>query len=357
MDADRSREPDPARDAIVADEAAAWLARLDRGLTVAELRELRRWQESDPRHRPALESLRESWANFDLAQADPALAREAAALERATAGRSRARTAPAWWGLGIAAALALTTGVVVWRSSEPAAPTVIAGPNYQVIESSARRVVFDDGSEAEVRGDSEVRAQYSAAERRVLLVRGEAHFTVRKDAARPFVVSAGDAALKAVGTAFNVRLDRNQVEVLVTQGTVEVAETGPVAATATAAAAAPLVTAGERAVVMRRAEESDAPSVEVSRTSAVEVDRALAWQTKRLVFDRTPLQEAVDAFNRHSSVQAGATLVLGDDSLRDRLLGGTFRAANAEAFVRLLEKSVEVRSERHGDRIVLYPAR
>jgi transmembrane sensor len=80
----------------------------------------------------------------------------------------------------------------------------------------------------------------------------------------------------------------------------------------------------------------------------------LAWQRTRLVFNRTALGEAVEAFNRHGSRR----LELGDPALRDRLLGGTFRADNVEAFVRLLEQSDGLRAEHHPDgRIVLWPAR
>src|SRR5690349_20668988 len=47
---------------------------------------------------------------------------------------------------------------------------------------------------------------FSAKSRAVRLIAGEALFQVAKDAARPFVVAAGDARVRAIGTAFNVRL-------------------------------------------------------------------------------------------------------------------------------------------------------
>jgi transmembrane sensor len=207
---------------------------------------------------------------------------------------------------------------------------------------------------AEVRGDSELRSEYSAHERRVRLLRGEAHFTVVKDAARPFVVSAGDTAVRAIGTAFNVRLDRGRIEVLVTEGKVQVADAGP---SGLVEPEAPMVSAGHRAVV-----ESSGPGgvaaarakVEITAAAPAEMDQALAWQTTRLVFDRTPLAEAVDAFNRHAA-PTGMRLAIGDSKLRARRMGGSFRAANMEAFVRLLEQSVEVRAERRGDLVVLLP--
>jgi transmembrane sensor len=261
---------------------------------------------------------------------------------------------PGWSGaIAAAAAVALVAGLA-WTQLRRTDtwPRVAAESTYQVIESAARRLVFEDGSVAAVRGDSDVRAQFTAAERRVLLVRGEAHFTVTPDTARPFIVSAGGAAVRAVGTAFNVRLEAERVEVLVTQGMVQVAETrSPAPATPSPL---PLVAAGQRAVIARDDSSGTGAGIDVEPRSQVEIEHTLAWQSTRLVFDRTPLQDAVDAFNRHSS---GKRIVIGDAVLRARLMGGTFRATNVEAFVRLLEQSAEIRSELRGDQIVLMPAR
>jgi transmembrane sensor len=199
------------------------------------------------------------------------------------------------------------------------------------------------------RENSELRAEFTATERRVVLVRGEAHFTVVKDSARPFVVSAGNASVRAVGTAFNVRFDPKRVEVLVTAGTVQVADIRE-----KSVARPPLVTAGQRVVIEQVAAAVRAP-VAVSAAASTEIEETLGWQSARLVFSRTPLSEAVAAFNRHSP--SGPRLVIGDRSLRARRLGGSFRASNIEGFVRLLEQSADVRVERRGNQIVLWPAR
>ncbi|MGH7955668.1 MAG: FecR family protein, partial [Opitutaceae bacterium] len=255
-----------------------------------------------------------------------------------------------------AAAVALVAGLAWWQLADTGGGSGAGTtPSYQVLASAARRLAFEDGSVAELRGDSAVRTDVTAGERRVLLVRGEAHFTVTNDPLRPFIVSAGGAAVRAVGTAFNVRLEAERVEVLVTEGEVRVFDAGPVAAGGILAA--PLVAAGQRAVLERDAAADAPPKVEVTAAAPAEIEQALAWQATRLVFDRTPLAEAVEAFNRHSAATSGVRLVLGDSTLRTRRLGGTFRAANVEGFVRLLERSVEVRAERRGDHIVLLPVR
>jgi transmembrane sensor len=83
------------------------------------------------------------------------------------------------------------------------------------------RLALPDGSRVELKDGSEVVVQYSASERRVKLTGGEAHFTVWKDKTRPFIVNAAGVEVRAVGTAFNVRLEAKSVEVLVTEGRVE----------------------------------------------------------------------------------------------------------------------------------------
>lgn len=337
-------------DAKIGEIAARWLARRDRGLSTEEWDELQRWQEADPRHAAELAVLETSWARLDLAKVDTALAAEAAALDRDTASRMKRRLQWRPWSLAAAAALVVAGGIA-WQHGFDSAKV---DSTYQVVESSARRIELSDGSVAEVRDDSEVRSEFTLAERRIRLVRGEAHFKVMPDASRPFVVVAGDTAVRAVGTAFNVRLDAAEVEVLVTEGKVRVADSNRPAVGADEPA--PLVVAGQRAVVTREPAASAGPNVAVSSAAPAEVEQALGWQSKRLVFDRTPLNEAVDAFNQHAAA-GGIRVVLGEPSLRSRRLGGTFRAANAEGFVRLLEQSVEVRSERQGDQVILYPVK
>jgi transmembrane sensor len=69
-----------------------------------------------------------------------------------------------------------------------------------------------------------------------------------------------------------------------------------------------------------------------------------------LMFVRTPLADAVKAFNLHGTHR----LELGDPALGVHLLGGTFFADNVEAFVRLLEQGGEIRAERLENRTVLF---
>ena len=351
--AKRSHEED-----AITQAAARWLARHDRGLSGAEIVELEGWKAADPRHASEFARMERTWREYDWAKAAPELVAMADEANRASGAGSR-RPARAWKPAFAAAAamMVLIAGMAWWNVSTPQKLERTPVATYRVIASAANRTVLDDGSVVDVREGGEVRAEFTATERRVRLVRGEAHFTVAPDASKPFVVQVDETMVRAVGTAFNVRLETGRVEVLVTEGKVEVADRA--APESASAQRLPLVTAGERAIVERASTSASttAPAnIAVAAAAPVEMEKALAWNSTRLVFDRTPLDEAVEAFNRHSGAGPGMKLVLGDPALRARRLGGAIRAANVEGFVSLLEQSVEVRAERRGEQIVLLPA-
>jgi len=80
--------------------------------------------------------------------------------------------------------------------------------------------VLPDHSVVELNTQSEIRVGFTAAERRVELVRGEAFFDVAKDPARPFIVVTDLATAKAVGTRFSVYRAQSGTIVTVAEGRV-----------------------------------------------------------------------------------------------------------------------------------------
>jgi transmembrane sensor len=219
-----------------------------------------------------------------------------------------------------------------------------------------QRNTLADGSVAELNGTSRIEVDYSAAERRVRLVEGEAHFVVEKDPDRPFFVTAGTVIVRAVGTAFNVRLESATVEVLVTEGKVKLEQSGsattPVA-DSSFVEATPSLIQGQRAVI--NLVRVDAPAkVEINEVNPSEMTDALGWQSTRLVFNNTPLDEVIAGFNQYNTHR----LTLGDARLRGRTLTGVFRADNLDGFVRLLQASVDVKAApRTPTETVLLPVR
>ncbi|MFA5264004.1 MAG: FecR domain-containing protein [Opitutaceae bacterium] len=341
----------------VAHDAAEWVARRDRGLTPEEVVALAEWMDADDRHAAEFTRISRSWQKLDNIGAAPELAAMADEVEaRAKARRARR---PIW---AVAVGFAAVMGIfVLWKASQVASspgPMKAATESYIVLPSTARSMALPDGSVAKLNGDSRIETDFTSAERRVRLMQGEAHFIVAKDAARPFIVSAGSIKVRATGTAFNVRLAADFVEVLVTEGKVQLgnpayASEQPLRHDESPNLAAPerALIAGERAVVQTAA--SVKIPVTLDTPSQKEIAQMLAWQGTQLVFNRTPLDQVTSAFNRYNARQ----LVLADPALRNRTLSGVFRADNLDGFIQLLSASVDVTTEPQGtDRILLRAA-
>lgn len=94
--------------------------------------------------------------------------------------------------------------------------------------------------------------------------------------------------------------------------------------------------AGQHAVV---ALDQEGPAgVVVSDASLAQADKQLEWQHARLQFNRTPLADAVGAFNARNHRQ----IVIRDDRLLDRHISGVVRADNVDGFLWLLGASFDV---------------
>lgn len=343
----------------VVQAAASWVVRRDRGLNVPDTDALERWLAADPRHAAEFERIGAGWRSLGNLSAVPALADAAdEVVRRAHARRKRRRVVVLASGC-FAAAAAITLAYIGWRETP-----VVPRDRFQVLASSSREINLPDGSVAQLNGSSRIALEFTGAERRVRLLEGEALFTVTKNPNRPFFVVAGPVTVRAVGTAFNVRLGSTAVEVLVTEGKVRVDDNArnrsllPVSVEAADHAdpgeTEPLLTAGHRVIVNLAAKVDDATHVQVAAVASYEVDQALAWQTTRLAFNNTPLDEVVAAFNRYNTRK----LALGDDSLPARRITGVFRANNLDGFTRLLQAGIDVRAEEHdGGLTVLLPAR
>lgn len=342
-----SHHPPRSSQPAISEQAATWVARRDRGLTPAEQDEYMQWLAADPRHAEA------------VAQHAAALGRMMTLFEWQPGQSAEPNpdlfTPPRRWrwraiGLGLSIAAAVVLGVTAWwRPARHESPGITPQSYLRVNESRA----LADGSIVNLKDGSRITTDFSAVERRVHLT-GEAHFNVTKDESRPFIVDAGGVAVRAVGTAFNVRVDADAVEVLVTHGTVRVNPSGSAVPSAVLERGgdnplAPLVSARQRAIIART---TPAPP-QVSTMSASEISEALSWQAPRLQFLDTPLIVAATEFNQRNRTQ----IVIGDADLKRVPIGGTFRVDNVEGFVRLIERTLDLKSETRGNEIVLRRAR
>jgi transmembrane sensor len=219
-----------------------------------------------------------------------------------------------------------------------------------------REVVLRDGSIVNLEPETVVRVKIGKQQRYLTLARGRAVFHVAKDAARPFIVHAGETDVRAVGTVFGVDYTAQSTVVTVSEGKVAVVPVADAQRNSDserarlAKAQAPLTSRGSANVSAHSARDpgyamaSGTPGeifltadqqLTVGKSGAIgvvqSVDsmRALAWSQGRLVFDSAPLGEVIQEFNRYNRVQ----LRLEGEELAHRTISGVFKANDPQTLI------------------------
>lgn len=344
-----SRSPHHPSSAEIDAVASDWILRHESPLTVAERAEFDRWQAADSRHRAAVDRLSQTWALLD----QPRQAGRATEMVQALSLRAKRRRRKT---VSAVVALAGMFGAgVLWQTADFRRPVEPARIATVVVMPEVR--VLPDGGRVELKPGAEISIDYGGKLRRVVLHRGEALFHVMENKERPFVVTAGNVDVRAVGTVFLVTTGSRHVDVVVTHGRVAVEPTGsaqhePVHRTESPLIepASTLVDAGMRVTVQL---ERPATGSDVVAISPIEIADRLAWCGPRVEFNGTALADAVALMNRHSKLR----LVVDDPMLAKLPVNGLFRADNTETLVRLLEVGFGVQAERTGDTITLRKAR
>ena len=184
------------------------------------------------------------------------------------------------------------------------------------------RFALPDGSSVALNTNSEVRVRYTRTLREVQLVRGEALFEVAKNPSRPFDVEAGDTTVRAVGTAFSVRIrDQDRVDVVVSEGRIAI---NPPSQQTFAAGSVATVRNGR--VVATVVSEDD-------------INSRLSWTASRLRFKDAALSEVADEFNRYNARR----LVVPDPRVAAIRIGGTFNATDPDAFADTMARMADLR--------------
>ncbi len=251
---------------------------------------------------------------------------------------SRARVAIA------AAAALLTVGAWLVRVH------VIDANVYSTGVGEQRIVRLKDGSLLHLNTHSRVEVDFSDRARRLELLEGEALFNVARDTARPFQVTTRSAVVVALGTQFNVYEQRGRTKVSVLEGRVRVTPLAAHTAPTPPMKSSPRSGEPSSPALLSMGEQATVTSTgKVVKLPMADVDTAVAWQQRRLVFRAVPLAEVAEEFNRYNESQ----IVIAGDALAGRLIWGVFLADEPQALTKFLAKDPSVEIERGGDGIVV----
>ncbi len=94
--------------------------------------------------------------------------------------------------------------------------------DYATGTAETRHVALSDGSEIDINADSAIAVNFSAAARRITLLRGEIYIAVAHSELRSLEVQAGPVSAISVGTAYDVAMHPGSTNVTVSEGQVRV---------------------------------------------------------------------------------------------------------------------------------------
>jgi len=322
--------PKQSRDGLVRAqaEAAAWISLLHSSERNSEIETgLKRWIAADPLNAAAWETATDIWN--ETSGLPRRIPRPYIPSSRATAAR--------YWRPAITAVamLFLACGAFTLRYFLHSSVNTVVGEQ--------RTLNLEDGTRVELNTDSHIVVKYDRSTRTVVLSSGEAYFQVAHES-RPFIVIAGERKVLALGTAFTVRRDDNAdnpLTVTLIEGRVAVAPLDTVGTSAsTSAPDIEILNPGERLRVRKHSRPTlDSPSLE----------KVTGWMRGQLIFDHTPLREAVAEFNRYSATK----ITVASPDAAAIPVGGIFRIGDSKSFARAVAETYNLQLILRGSEVVL----
>ncbi|AMR32555.1 hypothetical protein A0256_14545 [Mucilaginibacter sp. PAMC 26640] len=217
----------------------------------------------------------------------------------------------------VAAALLISlTSYLYWPSLQsrlnPIELTSLQAPVNQ-----KKEVTLTDGSRVWLNAGSELRypKTFKGNAREVYLL-GEAYFDVRHDASKPFIIHTGTVLTTVLGTAFNIKVDKNNhtIQVTVARGKVSVANGNKLLG-----------------VIIPNQQISFNTLKAESVQATVNANAIVAWQQSDLHFDDVSFEDAIAQLQKHFNVKIN----LSNAELKDCRFTGT--SLNGEELDKILK--------------------
>ena len=335
-------------------EARAWIITLDGSPATDELAEFQAWLQSNPQHRQIFDQTVATWNAMDRLSEVYFNRFE----NQPRAGSTRRSISPLRnYTVGaILAGLFLFAGVITLFLYPNIDNGVTQADGISMAYSTAigeiKTVSLPDGSKLLLNSNTKIDISFNEAARLVHLGEGEAYFDVSHAIDKPFIVYAGKYVVKATGTAFSVEILGGELDVLVTEGRVEVATLqSPVTGNeqpdssriADADSLVPLMQ-GQRIILNEHTDMLES----IQRVAPESIKKNLAWRDGMLMFDNDPLDFVIAEINRYTKVK----IMITDSTIRDMRFGGYFRIGDVPVILATMEENYGLKVDRIADNLV-----
>jgi transmembrane sensor len=290
-----------------------------------------------------------------------------------------------WLAIAASVLIAALAGAAWWQSARY--------PLYKTDIGERRSITLADGSTVDLNARSKLRVEFSKNERRVLLLEGQALFQVSKDKYRPFIVSSGNATVRAVGTQFDVNRKASGTTVTVLEGRVAVYSSTHIEPATTAPAPQPTAVlphastqaqaaghspvsplssshpagsppslpeapagltdpSGSAAIFLSAGEQvTVTPAAVVPEPVHADIGATTAWMERRLIFEGSKLSDVVQEFNRYNKRQ----LVIVDAQLSDFHVSGVYSSTDPSSLIRFLREQPGIKITENENDVQIAP--
>ena len=315
-----SSEPTPSDTDRLLEEACAWLTRRNSGeMGTSDRKALAEWRASSFAHEQAWRRAERLWQGLEplrgrrgLPGSQPLSQEHRPSLQIPAISRSQRRRR-------LLPALAVACTVLLAVTLCTRYPPIYWQADYLTEKGERLSKTLADGSKVTLNTASAVKIEFDGETRRIRLLAGEAFFEVAKDAVHPFVVSAEEGEVRAVGTAFSVQRRDGLLQVELVEGVVDVADRRH--------RQKALMQAGQVARI-------DAEAIRIQPPPRT--DSLAVWREGYLQFDGLPLREAVEQINRYRP----GRVVLLNNRLAVYRVSGLFRLDALDQAVDTLKDAV-----------------
>lgn len=345
------------------EQACLWVARLDRGLQDDEQPALQQWLAAHPAHRSQLLAAAKQWDQLDALRVLADLFPEAQTATSTPAARPQS-----WLGRhskALAASVLLCSVLGLVAGQWPLLHAYLTGgasqiasqTSYQTRVGESATIDLADHSKLVLNTNSFVVVRYTPEARIIELQRGEITIDVAHDSSRPLSVLAAGKVIQAVGTAFNVDLRKDSVELIVTEGIVRVAPALQLPAkgeqplsrqlTQRLPADALALGKGERVALDPAGKKPE----QVERLDANALAAKLSWRSGNLIFRGEALEDVLQEISRYTEVQFE---LADDDKLKQIQVAGLFKAGDVNGLLEVFRHNFNISYERLSrDKILL----
>ena len=355
-------------DAQRLEQACEWIARIDRELQEEEQVALQQWLAASPLNQQELFEVAKLWDKMDalsrlsalFGAVEPQHAQHDSHNSSQTSSHSANHGKRSFRTLAMAASTAalLLLGGLLYRSEvlpmvNPSSSIASMQATYQTRVGENTTIELPDSSKLVLNTNSFVVVRYSAAARVIELQRGEINIDVAHDTSRPLSVIAGGKIIQAVGTAFNVDLRKDHVELIVTDGKVLVGSNPGDEPPAEQLLSKRLP---QSSLAISKGEWVDldpkgqAPE-QVQRMDAVELAASLSWRSGNLIFRGENLEDALAEISRYTDIE----FELADDAkLKQIHVAGMFKTGDVNGLLEIFRTNFNISHERLSrDKILL----